>query len=364
METYDDIPRFVDIFQIVTTEEQLENVLSAVLYITKSHLVTEELCVRSVLEQPEPEPVQQQDTSEDKYFPQLSEIREEENSGEQFSDEDDPKYDQPRKGFNLGMIGSGSGFIAPANPLGDSVDDDVMLVKEVVNLGICEPEKEDEVKSEVQFSVKGVLVSKDVLDGNDVLEDKDVLDGKYVLDGNDVLDDKDVLNSSLGEIIVETSKIHISSAVPDKDDKLIDPELSVASTEYITSGESPDNKVGNDANINAGDEIFGETEPAVLGFLILDKNGDKFTVRNGCTIGRHESCEIVLENNTVSRRHASILLSNDGRTVIKSVSEKKGIQVNKVGFGVGAERVLEQDDGIKIGKELLTWKALPRKVYI
>ncbi len=49
-------------------------------------------------------------------------------------------------------------------------------------------------------------------------------------------------------------------------------------------------------------------------------------------IGRHESCDVVLENDSVSRRHAR-LLARDGSWIIEDLASLNGTSVNGVRVG-------------------------------
>jgi hypothetical protein len=76
----------------------------------------------------------------------------------------------------------------------------------------------------------------------------------------------------------------------------------------------------------------------------------------GATIGRSRDCDIVLEDSSVSRRHAE--LRPDGRTwTIEDLDSTNGVRVN--GFGVDGAHELRSGDRIEIGSTEILFEIAP-----
>ena len=72
------------------------------------------------------------------------------------------------------------------------------------------------------------------------------------------------------------------------------------------------------------------------------------------TIGRHPECEIVLNDQEVSRQHAEVR-REDGQFVVVDLGSLNGTKVN--GAGVKAPRPLEDGDTISIGAHTIRFEA-------
>ncbi len=95
-----------------------------------------------------------------------------------------------------------------------------------------------------------------------------------------------------------------------------------------------------------------------LGWLIIKKGGRRgriFKLKDETTLGRKHA-DIVLNDPKVSALHAKIALI-DGQFVIADVLSRNGTYVN--GERIKEQRVLKENDEIKIGDTVLVLKVLP-----
>jgi hypothetical protein len=76
------------------------------------------------------------------------------------------------------------------------------------------------------------------------------------------------------------------------------------------------------------------------------QSGNRYVVDGLTTIGRHPESTICLDDVTVSRRHAQVVLDN-GRYVVRDLGSLNGTYVNQMRID---ELVLEQGDELQIGK--------------
>ena len=96
----------------------------------------------------------------------------------------------------------------------------------------------------------------------------------------------------------------------------------------------------------------------LLGWLIVgrgDRRGRIFNLAKQTTIGR-KGASIVLNDPKVSRLHAKIGIVNE-QVVIVDVLSENGTFVN--GERLQGERVLQENDEIRIGDTLMVLKVLP-----
>ena len=96
----------------------------------------------------------------------------------------------------------------------------------------------------------------------------------------------------------------------------------------------------------------------LLGWLIVkrgQRRGQVFTVRLGSTIGR-KGTDIVLNDPKVTRLHSKIGI-RDNQFVVADVLSENGTYVN--GERIQGERVLAENDEVRIGDTVLVLKVLP-----
>ena len=104
----------------------------------------------------------------------------------------------------------------------------------------------------------------------------------------------------------------------------------------------------------------GRAEPESPGSLRfwLEYRGHHFELREGLlSLGRSASCQLVLDDALVSRRHAQITVQADGVT-IRDLASANGVFVN--GERVNGDRVLRPGDRILIGKQEVMMRATLR----
>ena len=96
------------------------------------------------------------------------------------------------------------------------------------------------------------------------------------------------------------------------------------------------------------------TDAAVLIVRSGEQAGDRFVVRADLTrLGRHPDSEIMLDDITVSRRHAEILRSRNGYTV-RDAGSLNGTYLNRERID---EAVLSNGDELQIGRFKLVFLA-------
>ena len=120
------------------------------------------------------------------------------------------------------------------------------------------------------------------------------------------------------------------------------------------------NKVNKKSEINDGDTITfgnvsyyfsapnfgGKKDTVYVAALVSENNGKVFVLEDTqCSIGRERSCNILLNMNTVSRKHAQLEFKN-GKWEIRNFSSN-GIYIN--GRAVYDKAVLKDGDRIDIG---------------
>lgn len=118
-------------------------------------------------------------------------------------------------------------------------------------------------------------------------------------------------------------------------------ELSAVAEEPLTTASIP-------ADSGAGAFLLGASDPVA---------GLTFRTRMGRTlIGRHESCDLVIGDRTVSAKHAELAIRSDGVT-ITNLMATNGTRVN--GDTVQTAR-LHDGDVLRLGRVSLVFKEVPR----
>ncbi len=91
------------------------------------------------------------------------------------------------------------------------------------------------------------------------------------------------------------------------------------------------------------------------GGSLVTPDGDRVQLTlDPVTIGRHPDCDVVLNDQAVSRQHAEVRLE-DGRFQLVDLGSLNGTKVN--GAGVKAPRDLEDGDTITIGAHSIRFEA-------
>ena len=108
------------------------------------------------------------------------------------------------------------------------------------------------------------------------------------------------------------------------------------------------------ARLGRGPELALTDIPALLGLQGLAA-GSTFALTDGdVTVGRDGDNEIVLAENTVSRRHARLLRDSQGQFVLTDLGSANGVYIN----GTRIQRaVLSTGDEIKIGDNYFRFQA-------
>jgi pSer/pThr/pTyr-binding forkhead associated (FHA) protein len=70
-------------------------------------------------------------------------------------------------------------------------------------------------------------------------------------------------------------------------------------------------------------------------------------------IGRDKSCNIVINDPLVSRRHAKITLVDGQKFYIEDLNSTNGTYINNNPVMKGTKKLLKQDDEIRIGNTVL-----------
>jgi adenylate cyclase len=81
------------------------------------------------------------------------------------------------------------------------------------------------------------------------------------------------------------------------------------------------------------------------------ESGEKFALLGDCSLGRHSSCNIVLKDDQISRRHALIHSQGMGERWLVDLGSSNGTQLN--GRRVRQPVALKDQDRIEIGGTLL-----------
>ena len=101
-------------------------------------------------------------------------------------------------------------------------------------------------------------------------------------------------------------------------------------------------------------EVRAAAGGAPVGSLVVP-GGRRFPLESeAVSIGRLDSCDIVLDDPTVSRHHADVRRENDGFDVV-DMGSRNGTRVN--GYGVTRQRLVDGDD-ILIGAVPLRFEAV------
>ena len=106
------------------------------------------------------------------------------------------------------------------------------------------------------------------------------------------------------------------------------------------------------------DTIVEGRVQGLLGWLIVkrgQRRGQVFAIRSGSTIGR-KGTDIVLNDPKVTRLHSKIGI-RDNQFVVADVLSENGTYVN--GERIQGERVLAENDEVRIGDTVLVLKVLP-----
>lgn len=93
----------------------------------------------------------------------------------------------------------------------------------------------------------------------------------------------------------------------------------------------------------------------VCGSLLVNDGPDQgkvFKLKAAVVLGRHEGCDIVLDDSSVSRRHARLELHR-GRYTIVDLGSTNGTFVNGIRIGT---KVLEPGDTVTLGTTTCTFK--------
>lgn len=75
-----------------------------------------------------------------------------------------------------------------------------------------------------------------------------------------------------------------------------------------------------------GTDRNGEDTPILVG-QTGPLNGHRWKIRDNITVGRDADCDIMIPNRQVSRRHARVLLSDDG-VLLEDLASKNGTHLN------------------------------------
>ena len=101
-------------------------------------------------------------------------------------------------------------------------------------------------------------------------------------------------------------------------------------------------------------EVAGDIK-TLLGHLVQVSDGYRFTIRTNYTVGRSPRTNIVLDRSNVSREHARFEVNEDKAVVLRVISDKKGVSVNKVVYKKAAV-ILRDKDEISIGNDTFVWE--------
>ena len=113
-----------------------------------------------------------------------------------------------------------------------------------------------------------------------------------------------------------------------------------------------------DATMGAGEFLvtsdMAESAGGPVAALVAADGKRVDIAQDPVTIGRHPECEIVLNDQEVSRQHAEVR-REDGQFVVVDLGSLNGTKVN--GAGVKAPRPLEDGDTISIGAHTIRFEA-------
>lgn len=115
------------------------------------------------------------------------------------------------------------------------------------------------------------------------------------------------------------------------------------------------------ASLGQADQAAVEALPPSSALLIVQRGpnqGARFLLdAPRTTAGRHPNSDIVLDDVTVSRKHAEFL-SEDGGYVVRDVGSLNGTYVNRERVD---SAVLRAGDEVQVGKYRLTYHPSPRR---
>ena len=109
---------------------------------------------------------------------------------------------------------------------------------------------------------------------------------------------------------------------------------------------------------DADETIVESRVEGMLGWLIVkrgQRRGQVFAIRSGSTIGR-KGTDIVLNDPKITRLHAKIGVRGE-QFIVADVLSENGTYVN--GERIQGERVLAENDEIRVGDVVLVLKVLP-----
>jgi hypothetical protein len=113
-----------------------------------------------------------------------------------------------------------------------------------------------------------------------------------------------------------------------------------------------DDKLGAGEFLVASDMVESEGGPA--GSLVTPDGSRVQIALDPVTIGRHPDCDVVLNDQEVSRQHAEVRRDDEG-FVLHDLGSLNGTKVN--GAGVKAPRPLDDGDTITIGSHTIRFEA-------
>ena len=113
-----------------------------------------------------------------------------------------------------------------------------------------------------------------------------------------------------------------------------------------------DDKLGAGEFLVASDMVEGEGGPA--GSLVTPDGSRIQIAIDPVTIGRHPDCDVVFNDQEVSRQHAEVRRQDDG-FVLVDLESMNGTKLN--GAGVKTSRPLEDGDTITIGAHTIRFEA-------
>ena len=113
-----------------------------------------------------------------------------------------------------------------------------------------------------------------------------------------------------------------------------------------------DDKLGAGEFLVASDMVEGEVGPA--GSLVTPDGSRIQIAIDPVTIGRHPDCDVVFNDQEVSRQHAEVRRQDDG-FVLVDLESMNGTKLN--GAGVKTSRPLEDGDTITIGAHTIRFEA-------
>src|SRR6266851_1023091 len=82
-------------------------------------------------------------------------------------------------------------------------------------------------------------------------------------------------------------------------------------------------------------------------------NGQEYPITGPFRIGREPECQIQIDNNLVSRIHASIWIDHD-HLLLRDERSRNGTQLNGQPLAPGTANYLHHDDEVRVGGALFT----------